>query len=90
MRVRCKIICTRIAESISGNSPAEKLHTAEFSAVYSSDPNSENGKFFKWTPSLSLSTGIIQNQQFQVGKEYYLDFVSVGDEDLGDEECAQP
>lgn len=39
--------------------------------------SAENDSFFKWTPSGQLSMGTINAEaakQFEVGKEYYLDF----------------
>jgi hypothetical protein len=54
--------------------------TVELSAVYSSDPNSENAKWSKWTPSASFSITI--NNPAAIGKlsrghEYYVDFIAV-------------
>jgi hypothetical protein len=49
-----------------------------FDAVYSSDPSSENKSFTDATPSLSLNMTISDGKpaadQFEEGKEYYLDF----------------
>jgi hypothetical protein len=70
-QIRCKVKCTETG-LMTGDQ-----HKAKFSAVYNADPNSENGKFFKYTPSLSLDLGIIKNQHFAVDKEYYLDFTPV-------------
>jgi hypothetical protein len=67
-------VCTSTGEA-STNGHKEKIYTAEFSAVYSGSP--ENDQFFKWTPSLSLKTGTIKQQKFEVNKEYYLDFTLV-------------
>ncbi len=45
--------------------------------VYSSDPESENGKFYKQTPGGSIVLGTINDEaakMFEVGKEYFVDF----------------
>lgn len=50
------------------------------SAVYSPDPESENGKWSQATPSLQLNMTISNPGAFgklEQGKEYYLDFIPV-------------
>jgi hypothetical protein len=45
--------------------------------VYDEDPNSENGKFFRYTPAGQIDLSTINPEalkQFEVGKEYYVDF----------------
>jgi hypothetical protein len=45
--------------------------------VYSSDPNSENGKFYKQTPGGKIEIMTINesvSEQFIIGKELYIDF----------------
>lgn len=45
--------------------------------VYSSDPNSENGKFYKQTPGGKIEIMTINesvSEQFIIGKEFYIDF----------------
>jgi hypothetical protein len=64
-------------EEISQNSFGK---TAKLVPVYSSDPNSENGKFYKQTPGGSISLTTINDTvagQFEVGKEFYVDFTKV-------------
>lgn len=42
----------------------------------------ENEQFFRWTPSGSINLGCVNpnaNSQFEVGKEYYVDFTKVGE-----------
>lgn len=80
-QVRCKVLCIKTGTeqtaypASSGVGKAnEPQHVAEFQAVYSNDPNSENAQFFKYTPNLTLKTGIINAQHFEAGKEYYIDF----------------
>jgi len=46
-------------------------------AVYDSNPDSENGKFFRWTPSGCITMGVVNeaaSAQFVVGDEVYVDF----------------
>lgn len=73
MSVRCKVQCVRTSQSKYGYGQNEKpQYEAEFSAVSGGSP--ENSNFFKYTPSCSIKTGILTQQFFEVGKEYYLDF----------------
>ena len=55
-----------------------ELRTIKMSAVYgNNDPNHENTKFWAATPHGSLQLGTINPgawAQFEIGKEYYLDF----------------
>lgn len=49
----------------------------DMSPVYSSDPESENGKFFKATPWGQITLGTVNAEaaaQFTPGAEFYLDF----------------
>lgn len=49
-------------------------------AVYDSNPDSENGQFFKWTPSAEITMHCVNpaaSEQFIVGSEYYVDFTPV-------------
>lgn len=67
MSVRAKFKCTE-------KTPDGKI---SMETVYDPDPQSENGLFFKWTPYGQLSMGTVNENalaQFEVGKEYYLDF----------------
>jgi hypothetical protein len=46
-------------------------------AVYDDDPNSENGRFFKYTPSGEVVLQTINEaaaNEFIVDEEYYVDF----------------
>lgn len=55
-----------------------ELHTVKLSPVYGNgDPNHENTKFWKASPSGSLSLGTINPEAakvFELGKEFYVDF----------------
>jgi hypothetical protein len=54
-----------------------EMKTLHFSPVYSSDPNSENRKFWQASPNGQLTLGVVNpeaSSQFELNKEYYLDF----------------
>ena len=65
---RCKFKCTKKSEH-------EGDHKSfEFAPVYSQDENSENKKFWKFTPSGKLEFVCVNpNVDFEVGKEYFID-----------------
>lgn len=71
MSVRAKFRCDNIE-------PADDdLVTISMSPVYDSNPESENGRFWKYTPWGSVQLGTINkaaSDQFEVGKEYFVDF----------------
>lgn len=67
--VRAKMKVTEITQREFGKS-------IKLTPVYSSDPESENGKFYKQTPGGSLDLSTVNDEaakQFEVGKEYYID-----------------
>lgn len=71
VKTRAKFECIKRTEEKDGG------FSFEFHAVvgnYSEEPESENAKFFKFTPSGFLSIGMTHDHGFEVGKEYYLDF----------------
>lgn len=70
--IRCKFRCISKKEMTQYNSP-QNLYEFEFYAV--TDGSEENKNFFKWTPNGSLKTGVVQQDAFVVGKEYYLDII---------------
>ena len=46
-------------------------------AVYDDNPDSENGKFFQYTPAGQIDLSTVNPsalEQFEVGQEYYVDF----------------
>lgn len=50
--------------------------------VVSSEPDSENSRFFAATPSGQLMLGVVNEktaEQFEIGKAYYLDLIPVGE-----------
>lgn len=68
---RCKMRCIRTGQRPGWRNPGEKIHDAEFSAV--TDGSSENAEFFAATPAGKLELGVLNEQHFEVGKEYYID-----------------
>jgi len=70
MSVKAKFKCFEKAITEAG----EKI---KLQPVYDSNPESENGKFFKWTPYGSIEMGTVNPEaakEFEVGKEYYVTF----------------
>jgi len=54
-----------------------EMRTVVLSPVYSDDPNHENKKFWNYTPSGSISLGVVNQdawKHFELGKEYYIEF----------------
>lgn len=70
MTTRCKFVCDETGQTRHGE---KILHSAKFTPVYDNDKESENGKFFAWTPVGSLTLGTANEQHFEAGKLYYLD-----------------
>ena len=73
MTVRAKFVCFVKAETVGRNFDIELL------PVVDSDPDSENGRFYKSTPSGSIKLATINEKaaaQFVPGNEYYVDFTS--------------
>lgn len=64
------------------NVETKEMRTMIFQPVYgNSDPNHENTKFWKSSPSGELRLGTVNKEvwpQFELGKEYYLDFTEAG------------
>lgn len=58
-----------------------ELHTIVLQPVYSSDPASENTKFWQASPSGEIKLGTINPTAwaaFELGGEYYIDFTRAG------------
>lgn len=75
LKTRMKFKCTSLNES-------EGFKTWNFTPVYANDdPNHENSKFWKYTPSGKLEVGLnlqeYQGEHPVVGQEYYLDISPV-------------
>ena len=56
---------------------AVEIRTVLLQPVYSSDPSSENRRFWQASPTGKIELGTINPeawQHFEMGKEYYVDF----------------
>ena len=74
MNVRAKFKVRSNVE-VSGNG-----HSITLDAVYDPDPSSENGQFFRWTPSGQITMAVVNEsaaKAFVEGKEVYVDFTPV-------------
>lgn len=52
-------------------------HAITLDAVYDPDPDSENGRFFRWTPSGTITMAVVNAEaakSFVEGGEVYVDF----------------
>ncbi|MBO9598501.1 MAG: hypothetical protein J7559_11885 [Cohnella sp.] len=70
MSVRAKFKVDSIKKFLGGNEVSLK-------PVYDSNKESENGRFYSYTPSGSITLSIVPDataDRFEVGKEYYVDF----------------
>lgn len=76
MSVRAKFKVDSIERQKWGD--GTEVHTIKLSAVYGkNDPNHENTKFWKATPSGSIQLGCANPEAtklFDLGREYYIDF----------------
>jgi len=61
------------------DSAAVECRTVKLSAVY--DGSEENKRFFQYTPNGQITIGLLTPdawKQFDLGKEYYVDFTAAG------------
>lgn len=72
--VRCKFKCVSV-EKVEGWGEQRFHYNYRFSAVVGG--SEENKKFFASTPSGEFKFQAVQGELFEVGKEYYLDFLPV-------------
>jgi hypothetical protein len=75
VRAKVKLVGVKPAEGNYGDK--EPPVTLEFYFVYSSDPNSENKKFWDYTPGGKIEMNLVKpetRKMFDMGKEYYIDF----------------
>jgi hypothetical protein len=67
--VRAKFKVDSKTETVNGK-------TVKLQVVAHDSP--ENKSYFKWTPNGTIEMGILNpeaSEQFEVGKEYYVDFI---------------
>lgn len=77
MSVRAKFYVTRIEKTKWQQN--DEMNTIVLAPVYSADENSENKKFWRYTPSGEVKLGTINkaaSDYFELGKEYYIDFTA--------------
>jgi hypothetical protein len=79
MSVRAKFKVNSIENSCDHSGAT--VANIKLSAVYGNDdPESENSKFWRWTPNGQLVMACLNPEavkQFELGKSYYLDFTPV-------------
>lgn len=81
MNIRAKFICLGVTETRDDTTKDKESETINLHAVYSSDPNSDNAQWSKWTPAGSVQMTINNPAAFgafEPGKEYFLDFTPAG------------
>lgn len=76
--VRAKFKCMKIEKQDVGyDGNVKEMQTVTLSPMYSTDPESENKKFWDATPQGQVQLGCINLEAakfFELGKYYYLDF----------------
>lgn len=73
--VRCKVAVTRVEPGHDDGTGFVYLR-----AVYDPDPESDNGKWFHYTPCAEFQLGTLNPvayDQFTPGQEFYVDFIPV-------------
>ena len=81
--LRAKFRVSSVQETNNRETGEKEQEYVSIHAVYSSDPNSENAQWSKWTPAGSLSMTINNPGAFGILKanqEFYLDFTAVENE----------
>lgn len=77
MTVRSKFVCSNKSVVHTGmvdGKPAVS-YSFTFAPVYSPDKDSENYKYWSYTPAGKLELNSIKSDFFTVGEEYYLDLI---------------
>lgn len=75
--LRAKVRVSEVLQSkdADGSTSQERV---KLIAVYDSDPESENGKWSRWTPSANFEISISNPKAFgklSKGHEFYVDFI---------------
>jgi hypothetical protein len=89
MSVRAKFLCIEKGEA--GYSAEGK--TSKLAFVPVTGNSEENKKFFTYTPTGKLELGIVNSKaaaQFEVGQEYYVDFVNPKELRMAEPITAEP
>jgi hypothetical protein len=82
MSVRAKFKVHSITSTLTrvnqaGQTVEKELQTINLSPVYDNDPESENGKFYAYTPAGKIELGTVNAdaaKDFELGKEMYVTF----------------
>lgn len=77
--IRCKMRVQSVRQDFNAEGKPES-ELVQLTAVYSSDPNSENAQWSKWTPSASFNMTINNPAAFGSltrDHEFYVDFTPV-------------
>jgi len=78
--VRAKFLVKKVEVTTPRSANASAGFAIEMQPVYDTNPNSENGQFYKWTPGGKIELSTINEEaaaQLKVGEEVYVDFTPV-------------
>lgn len=74
MSVRAKFKCISVLERCDGK---DRSYDILLQPVCDLNPRSENGQFYRWTPSGEIKLVTLREaagEAFKAGEEYYIDF----------------
>jgi len=81
--MRCKFkldSINRVIQPVNNEGKTQEFNSLVFTPVYANnDPEHENSKFWKYTPSGKLEIGTVNAEvvsHLELGKEYYLDITA--------------
>lgn len=80
--VRAKFVVREIKRfSTNVNGTQKELQTIVLNPVYSTEAESENGKFYAYTPAGKIELGTVNAEaakEFALDQEFFVDFTPVG------------
>lgn len=82
--IRCKFSLDEQKNGDSVGKDGKQKLDFTFHAVYSADPDSENNKYWEWTPSGELKLSTVNPSMLDLltpGKEYYIDIIDAEEYD---------
>lgn len=71
-KTRAKFTCTEVGKSLHWDRSKGFIYKAKFIAV--TGKSEENEAFFAATPSGTIEISTMKEDQFEAGKDYYVDF----------------
>lgn len=77
MSVIAKFLCTGVEKNKYYKNDPKFIYNVKLRAVYDSDPNSENAKFFAATPNGDINLGTVNEEaaeMFEPGEDYEVTF----------------